>query len=128
MDIAATLADRAVALAEADPQAGELLARCLVRRSGLALQIGRLETATSDAARAVTNEIERIEPGARSWHVGRAYLALGRALSAQGKPDDARAAMASALEHLEPTLGEDHAETRRARQLQSEKSPRAVSP
>ena len=122
MDRAATLADRAVALAEANPQASELLARCLVRRSGLALQIGRLEAATSDAARAVANQVERTDPGSRSYYVGRAYLALGRALSAQGKPDDARAAMASALAHLEPTLGEDHAETRRARQLQSEKA------
>ena len=62
MDRAAILADRAVALAEADPQAGELLARCLVRRSALALRMHRLEAATSDAARAVALEVERTDP------------------------------------------------------------------
>ena len=62
-----------------------------------------------------------IRVAARSY-VGRAYLALGRALSAQGKSDDAKAALASALQHLESTLGEDHAETRSARQLQSERA------
>ena len=54
---------------------------------------------------------------AHSYFVARAYLTLGRALSAQGKSGDARAALASALQHFESTLGEDHPETRSARQL-----------
>ena len=90
MDRAAILADRAVALAEADPQAGELLARCLVRRSALALQMHRLEAAASDAARAVAIEVERTDPVAARAYVARAYLALGRALSAQGKSGEAK--------------------------------------
>ena len=117
MEVAATLADRAVALAAANPHAGDLLTRCLIRRSTLALQMHRLDTATSDAKRAVALEVERTGPGSRSCLVGRAYLALARALSAQGKPEDAKAALASVLEHLEPTLGEDHPETQKARQL-----------
>jgi tetratricopeptide (TPR) repeat protein len=117
MDRAVALADRAVALAEADPQAREVLERCLVRRSALVLQMRRLEAAASDAARAVAIETERIDPGLRSCHAGRAYLALGRALSARGQSGDAKAAFASALQHLESTLGEDHPETRSARQL-----------
>jgi hypothetical protein len=115
--MAATLADRAVAMAEANSQARELLARCLRRRSGLALQMRRLEAAASDAARAVAIETERADPGRRSCHVGLAYLALGRALSARGQSGEATAALASALQHLEPTLGEDHPETRSARRL-----------
>ena len=104
-------------MAEANPHARELLARCLVRRSALALQMHRLEAATSDATRAVALEVERTDPGSRSCHVGRAYLALGRALSARGQSGEAKAALASALQHLESTLGEDHPETRSARQL-----------
>jgi serine/threonine-protein kinase len=117
MDTAAALADRAVALAESNPNAGYLLVRSLMRRSTLALQLNRFEAAVSDATRAVALELERTDPDARSCYVGRAYLALGRALSAQGKADDARSALTSALQHLEPTLGASHADTRSARRL-----------
>lgn len=117
MDKAAILADRAVALAEADPQAAELLTRCLVRRSALALLMQRLDAATSDASRAVALEIERNGPGSHSSNMGRAYLTLGRALTEQGKLDQAQAVLTPALEHLQPTLGEDHPDTRSARQL-----------
>jgi hypothetical protein len=117
MDMAATLADRAVAMTEANPHAGDLLGRLLVSRSAFALQMRRLEAATSDATRALALEIDRTDPGCRSSNIGRAYLALGAALSAQRKPDDATGALASALQHLEPTLNEDHPDTRRARQL-----------
>lgn len=117
LDEAATLVDRAVAMAEANPHARYLLTRALLRRSALASQMHRREAATADATRAVAVEVERAEPGSPSCYVGWAYLALGRALSAQRKPDDAKAALASALEHLEPTLGEGHPDTRTARQL-----------
>ena len=117
MDRAIALADRAVGLAEADPHAREVLERCLVRRSALVLQMHRLEAATSDAARAVALAVERIDPNSRSSFVGRAYLTLGRALTARGEPGDAKAAFASALQHLESTLGEEHPDTRSARQL-----------
>jgi tetratricopeptide (TPR) repeat protein len=114
---AIALSDRAVALAEADPQARAWLERCLERRSALALHTRRLEAAASDAARAVGLALERIDPSSRSSHVGRAYVTLGRALTARGQRDEARAALASAVEHLESTLGKDHPEARNARQL-----------
>jgi hypothetical protein len=54
------------------------------------------------------------DSGAFSMNVGRSYLALGRALQAEGKPDEADAAFRSAAEHLEKTLGPDHPESRAA--------------
>jgi serine/threonine-protein kinase len=114
---AIALADRAVALAEPDPQAREWLERCLVRRSALVLQMRRLEAATSDATRAVGLALDRTDPGSRSSHVGRAYLTLGRALVARRQTGEATAALASAVRHLDSTLGEDHPEARSARQL-----------
>jgi len=42
---------------------------------------------------------------------------FGRALQAQGKRDEARAAFRSASEHLQTTLGPDHPNTHIARQL-----------
>jgi hypothetical protein len=117
MHTAVTLADRAVALAEADPHTVEWLERCLVRRSALALRMRRLEAAIADAARAVALVVERTDPGSHSFHAGRAFLVLGRALAATGRSGEARAALTSALQHLESTLGEGHPETRTARQL-----------
>ena len=120
MDRAAILADRAVALSEADPQATELLARCLVRRSALALQMHRLEAATSDAARAMALEAERTDPNSRSYLVGRVYLTLGRgALSARQVWRREEPRLRRPCSISESTLGEDHPETRSARQLLS---------
>lgn len=56
-------------------------------------------------------------PGAFSAYAGSTYLNLGRAVQAQGKTDEARAAFRSAAEHLQTTLGPDHPDTRTARQL-----------
>jgi tetratricopeptide (TPR) repeat protein len=115
MERAAMLADRAVALAEAHSQAGEMLTRCLVRRSALFLRMHRLDAAISDASRAVALEISRTAPGSRSSYTGRTLVALARALLANGRSDEARAALASALQHFESTLGEDHPETQSVR-------------
>jgi hypothetical protein len=117
MDSAIALSDRAVALAESDPQARDWLERCLERRSALVLQVRRVEAATSDAARAVDLALELTDPSSRSSRIGRAYLTLGRALAARGQTGEARAALVSAAQHLESTLGEGHPEARSARQL-----------
>ncbi len=114
---AMTEADRSVALAEASPQGLDALPTFLLRRSGIGLDLRHLEKARTDAARALRLQQEAAEPGAISSVIGRAQLALGRALRAEGKHDDARTSAASALEHLEPTLGPDHPETREARRL-----------
>ena len=116
-NLAAALAtaDRAVAIAEASGQRVDYLQRLLLRRSAIELQMGRLEDARSDAERALPMAQQAAEPGKVSSAIGRAHLALAKALLAQGRNGDAPAAFASALEQLEPALGRDHAETREAR-------------
>ena len=49
-------------------------------------------------------------------------LAFGRALQAQSKSDEARAAFRSAAEKLQATVGANHPDTRRARQMAESKS------
>jgi tetratricopeptide (TPR) repeat protein len=117
LDAAAVAADRAVAIAEASTQSPHGLRRLLMDRSDLALLRGRLEAAEADAARALRLEQKATEPGARSSRLGQAYLTLGRALQARGKGTEARSCFASALEQLEPTVGEDHPDSRQARRL-----------
>jgi len=110
-------ADRATAIAEASTQRIVYLSRFLLGRSELAYQMGRLDRARDDAREAVRLELEGVVPEIFSSHLGRCYLALGRALQGQGRIDQARAAFASALQHLEPSLGANHSDTRAARQL-----------
>ena len=115
------LADQAVAIVEAATKAGKVgsdfLPIVLVRRSTVELAAGRPDQAATDAARAL-RQLEAAKPaGAFSSHVGRAYLNLGRALQAQGKSEDARAAFRSAAQNLERALGPDHPDARTASQL-----------
>jgi len=98
-------------------QGAHLLPVLLVRRSTLELAAGNSDQAAADADRALHLLQASIEPGTFSEHLGRAYLALGLALQAQGKSDDARAAVRSAAEHLEKALGPDNPECRRAYQV-----------
>jgi hypothetical protein len=77
----------------------------------------RSDQAVADAARAVSIAEAGTGPGEPSCEIGRAQLALGRALLVRGKPTEARTALSAAVEHLAPTLGDDHQETRLARQL-----------
>jgi len=115
-DAAAALADadRAVALADSIPEARNSLAILLMRRASVQMSARRYEAARVDAARALTLQVEAIGPEVHSRWNGLAYLTLARALQAQGKLNEARVAYASALEHLGPTLGTDHPETREA--------------
>jgi eukaryotic-like serine/threonine-protein kinase len=109
--------DRALAIAEASPQRALYLSLVRRRRAELALGIGRPEGAAADAREALRIDLEAIPPGTFSSNLGHAYLALGRALHAQGRVEDARAAFTSAARNLEPTLGAAHPATRSARQL-----------
>jgi len=61
--------------------------------------------------------------GTFSSHLGHAYLSSGRALQAQGKHQEARAAFRSAAEQLQDTLGPDHPDTRTARRLAEADTP-----
>jgi serine/threonine-protein kinase len=94
-----------------------VLPKLLICRSEVSLAAGRQDQASSDASRAVGLVQLRIEQGTFSSILGFAYLALGHALQAQGKGDEARAAFRSAAEQLEPTIGLDHPDTRAALQL-----------
>jgi serine/threonine protein kinase len=119
-------ANQAVALAEPLVNAGRAgayyLRVFLVRRSEIELQLGRRNEATADAIRAVNQLQADAPPGTFSSYLGRAYLALARALDAQGKRDEARAAARSAAEQLQNALGPDHPETRAARRFSSDPS------
>jgi serine/threonine-protein kinase len=112
-------ANRALRIAESSSHV-PIAPRFLVRRSQLALQMRRVDQAVADAARAVPMAEAGAGSGEVSCEIGRAQLALGRALLAQGKRAEARAAFSAAVEHLTPTLGAEHQETRLARQLAGE--------
>jgi hypothetical protein len=118
---ALTLANQGMAITEASVKAGRegafFLPTLLVLRSGIELQMRQPDPAAADASRALAILQETAQPRTFSGKLGRAWLALGRALQAQGKPDQARAALRSAAEHLEQTLGADHPETLAARRL-----------
>jgi eukaryotic-like serine/threonine-protein kinase len=121
-ETAIATADEAVALAERNAQGLDYLPTLLLRRADVNLVAGRFTETEEDARRALAMEEKATQPGEFYSGVGRAYLMLGRALRAQGRPDEARVAFASALRHLEPSLGEDHPKTREARSAAS--SPR----
>jgi tetratricopeptide (TPR) repeat protein len=115
------LANQAVSMDESAIKAGgqgtHLMPTLLLRRSGIELNAGNPDEAATDATRVLGLAQAAIEPGDYSEYVGRAYLALGRALQMQGKNDQAQAAFLSATKHLENAVGPDHPDTRTARRL-----------
>lgn len=118
LERARQLANEAVSIDEAAIKSGGqgagLLPVLLFRRSTVELELHESGQARTDAERALNLLQNPANPGAFSMNVGRAYFALGRALQAQGKTDEADAAFRSAAEHLERTLGTDHPELRAA--------------
>src|SRR6185503_6491651 len=104
--------DRSISLGE-----DQDLPVLLLRRSAFELETGRPEAARADAAKALALALRSAEPGTFSSRVGRAQLALARALRVQGKLPAARNAFAAALTHLEPSLGAEHPETQEARRF-----------
>ena len=122
------LANQAVAIAEASMKTGrgggDYLSSALTPRSEIERQLGRADDAATDAVRALKILQSSAEPGTLSSFLGHAYYTLGRALQAQGKPEEARAAFHSATENLQTTVGPDHPDTRSARQLAELAPPR----
>jgi len=121
LERALELLDHAVSVLESASRTGnrrsEQLPRILVYRSQVELDLGhKKEEARTDAHRALEHFANSLT-GAFSCDMGRAYMALGNALEAQGKADEARAAYGSAVEQLENAGGPDHPEARTARQL-----------
>ncbi len=115
---AVQLADRAVAIDEAAIKAGEAgiyyLPTLLINRSTVELAAARADQAAADASRALNLSRDGINPKTFSSIQGIAFLALGKALHAQGKRDQAHAAFRSAAENLQSTVGPNHPDTRSA--------------
>jgi eukaryotic-like serine/threonine-protein kinase len=88
-----------------------------VRKSNIELDLHQTDQAVADASRALSLLQTSMQSGSLSSNKGFASLALGRALQAQGKRDEARAAFRTAEENLQPTLGASHVDTRLAHQL-----------
>ena len=116
LDESLAAADRAVALAAANTDHG-FLPRALRRRSELQLQRKEPARALADAAEALRLESETSAPGEVSQYLGLCHLTLGRALRARGRLSEARSAFASAVQQLAASLGEQHPDTRAAREL-----------
>jgi eukaryotic-like serine/threonine-protein kinase len=112
------LGNQALAITEASLQAGNggSLHSVLLPRSEIERRMGKPDDAARDAARALELLRQSAEPGAYSSYLGHAYYALGLALQAQGKVEEARSAFRSAGENLEAAVGPNHPETRSARQ------------
>jgi len=117
---ATRLADHGILTVETAIKSGgegsNYLPRLLIHRAAVHLAAKQPVEAVADARRAVGLLEPKMEHGFSS-HLGYAYLALGDGLQAQGKPDEARNAFRSAAQHLEKTIGSDHPDTQRARQL-----------
>src|SRR5262249_39386050 len=55
--------------------------------------------------------------GIKSGRLGLSYLALGRALVGLKETEEARRALASAVDQMRPTMGSDHRQTKLAQRL-----------
>ena len=115
------LCDLAVSIDEAAIKSGGvgayLLPTLLIRRSGVELDAGQPDRAVADATRALSLLQGPTRSDRLSANIGRAFMALGRALDAEGKNADARKAGQSAVKHLNDALGPNNAETLAARQF-----------
>ena len=118
---ALALANQALDITEALIRAGKdgqsYLPTFLTRRASIEFQLGQLGPATADDKRAIALLQKDAPPGAFSLYIGNAELLLGRALQAQGKQDEARAAFRSATENFQHALGPDHSDTLTAQKL-----------
>jgi eukaryotic-like serine/threonine-protein kinase len=118
---AVRMASQAIEMDQAAIQSGgqgkQMLPMLFSRRSRFEVGLGRPAEAVADAQHALELWKELEKPGVASTILGRGYLFLGRALQAQGKTEDARAAFLSAAENLSATLGPGHPDTLLALQL-----------
>ena len=109
--------DKAIAIAEGDKRRPDVLPRILTRRAEIELALGRPAAALADAERSIRVNVDVTTPNGHSSILGLAYLVEGRALLASGASPDAAQALSSAVEHLRPTLGPEHPQTRLAERL-----------
>jgi serine/threonine-protein kinase len=117
MSEALALADRVVADLEGNPHQRITLAIMLRRRAEIQLKRRDFTAARGDAERASRLYVTLVPEGSHSGGIGLTHLLLGEACAADGRVDEARAALETAVEHLEPTIGRDHPRTVRAREI-----------
>ncbi len=110
-------AQQAIAIAEASSQGGDVLGPAFACRAEVAVAEGRFEAALDDAERALEIERARIGTGHYGSRVGRVTVIVAQAQLGLARRADARASLTEALAHLTATLGADHVETMRAREL-----------
>jgi serine/threonine-protein kinase len=114
-------ANQAIELVETEVKqgksGGQFLPGYLKDRASIEIVAGQLQSAETDARRAVALQQAAAQPGDFSSSEGRAYLILAHALSAEGKVTESRAAARQALEQLQKALGPGHPETRTAEEL-----------
>jgi len=119
--VALQLMDESIAAIEASLKSGKgggyLLPTIYTDRSAIDLALGHASEAEADAAQALTALHAQDNPSDVSSRLGHAYFAQARALAAQGKSSQARAAASRALMHLQGSLGPDHPDTKSAQQL-----------
>jgi serine/threonine protein kinase/tetratricopeptide (TPR) repeat protein len=89
----------------------------LMDRAAIEISLGHFGAALDDANRAVHHAASQVPDGTLSSIVGHAYLTLAKALAANDRAQEARAAAKQAAEHLKPTLGEAHPDTQQALKL-----------
>lgn len=117
---ALTLMDKALGFAEGSAASGgpaDLVPIVLMNRSAILLDLGRAAEAADDAQRAVLLFTEEAGSGVSTSYLGRSYLALGRARSAEGRRAEALAGLRSAVHHLDSAVGSNHPVTQGARQF-----------
>jgi serine/threonine protein kinase len=124
---ATRLIDQALSIIEAAIKSGGegvfLLPGVFMNRSTIALDAGRYDQAQADAERALRELRKTLPAGTPSFAEGRSYLLLSRALWAEGKYAEARAAAGSAVTRLEATVGPNHSDTQSARLLAAREIP-----
>jgi serine/threonine-protein kinase len=118
------LTDEALAIVETSVAAGQSgassLAQLLVQRAELRLELRQPDPAVNDASRALALLEETASADMHTITLGRAYLALARALRGKGDREGGHAMLVTALEHLQDAAGADHPETLEARALLAE--------
>jgi tetratricopeptide (TPR) repeat protein len=115
------LTGEAISMIQAAMKAGHegsyVLPNLYVERSAVDLALKRAGNAEADATQALTALHVKDNSSDVSSTLGIAYLAQARALAAEGKSAQSRAAASHALMHLQHTLGTDHPDTRSAQAL-----------
>jgi eukaryotic-like serine/threonine-protein kinase len=115
------LMDQSISMIQSSVKAGHegnyLLPVLYIERSAIDLALGRASDAEADANQALATVNANDNSSAVSSRIGGAYLAKARALVAQGKSAESRAAASQAVMSLQGSLGTDHPDTQSAKLL-----------